>query len=203
MSAKLDPFYPVVDSAEWVRRLVGAGAKLIQLRIKDKTPDDVREQVQASLAIAAAASATLVVNDYWEIAIEEGAPVVHLGQEDLDAADVKAIRAANIDLHISTHTYDELDRALSVNPDAIALGPIWPTILKKMPFAPQGLERIGEWKTSIGDRPLIAIGGLNPERARACLDAGADVTAVVNDVLGAPDPEARAEEWIAATRRRA
>lgn len=203
MSAKLDPFYPVVDSVEWVRRLVGAGAKLIQLRLKDTTADDIRKQVRASLAIAAAAGATLVVNDYWEIAIEEGAPVVHLGQEDLDAADVKAIRAAHIDLHVSTHTYDELDRALSVNPDAIALGPIWPTILKQMPFAPQGLDRIGEWKTSIGDRPLIAIGGLNPERARACLDAGADVTAVVNDVLGAPDPEARAEEWIVATRRRA
>jgi thiamine-phosphate pyrophosphorylase len=200
MIKALDPFYPVVDSAEWVRRLVGAGAKLIQLRIKDRSDADIREQTRASVAICAAANATLVLNDYWEIAIDEGAPAVHLGQEDLDAADVEAIRAAGLAIHVSTHSYDELDRALSLNPDAIALGPIWPTILKQMPFAPQGLDRIGEWKSSIGDRPLIAIGGLNPERARACLDAGADVTAVVNDVLGAADPEARAKEWIAATR---
>ncbi|GLK66930.1 thiamine phosphate synthase [Hansschlegelia plantiphila] len=200
MSARLDPFYPVVDSADWVRRLVGAGARLIQLRIKDRPEADIREQVRASLAICAAASARLVVNDYWEIAIDEGASHVHLGQEDLDAADVKAIRAAGLRIDVSTHTYDELDRALTINPDAIALGPIWPTILKQMPFAPQGLERIGEWKRSIGDRPLIAIGGLTPERARACLDAGADIVAVVNDVLGAADPEARAAEWIAATR---
>ncbi len=200
MSARLDPFYPVVDSADWVRRLVGAGARLIQLRIKDRPEDDIREQVRTSLAICAAASARLVVNDYWEIAIDEGASHVHLGQEDLDGADVKAIRAAGLRIDVSTHTYDELDRALTINPDAIALGPIWPTILKQMPFAPQGLERIGEWKRSIGDRPLIAIGGLTPERARACLDAGADIVAVVNDVLGAADPEARAAEWIAATR---
>jgi thiamine-phosphate pyrophosphorylase len=198
----LDPFYPVVDSAEWVRRLVGAGAKLIQLRIKDRPEADIREQARAALAICAAANATLVLNDYWEIAIDEGAPAVHLGQEDLDVADVKAIRAAGLAIHVSTHSYDELDRALTINPDAIALGPIWPTILKQMPFAPQGLDRIGEWKSSIGDRPLIAIGGLNPERARACLDAGADVTAVVNDVLGAANPEARAKEWIAVTRKR-
>ncbi|HEY0293644.1 MAG TPA: thiamine phosphate synthase [Hansschlegelia sp.] len=200
MSARLDPFYPVVDSADWVRRLVGAGARLIQLRIKDRPEDDIREQVRTSLAICAAASARLVVNDYWEIAIDEGASHVHLGQEDLDGADVKAIRAAGLRIDVSTHTYDELDRALTINPDAIALGPIWPTILKQMPFAPQGLERIGEWKRSIGDRPLIAIGGLTPERARACLDAGADIVAVVNDVLVAADPEARAAEWIAATR---
>ncbi|MFC7053989.1 thiamine phosphate synthase [Hansschlegelia quercus] len=202
MIRPLDPFYPVVDSAEWVRRLVGVGAKLIQLRIKDQSAADVREQARAALAICAAENATLVLNDYWEIAIDEGAPAVHLGQEDLDVADVKAIRAAGLAIHVSTHSYDELDRALTINPDAIALGPIWPTILKQMPFAPQGLGRIGEWKGSIGDRPLIAIGGLNPERARACLDAGADVTAVVNDVLGAPNPEARAKEWISATRPR-
>lgn len=196
----LDPFYPVVDSATWVRRLVGAGARLIQLRIKDQHEDDIREQVRASIAICAAANAELVINDYWEIAIDEGASHVHLGQEDLDAADVRAIRAKGLKIDVSTHDYDELDRALTINPDAIALGPVWPTILKSMPFAPQGLERVTEWKGMIGDRPLIAIGGLTPDRARACLDAGADIVAVVNDVLGASDPEARAAEWIAATR---
>lgn len=199
-SPRLDPFYPVVDSADWVRRMLGAGARLIQLRIKDKPLDIVRDEVRTALALARAVGANLVVNDYWEIAIDEGAAYLHLGQEDLDGADLKAIRAAGLRLGVSTHTHDELDRALSADPHHVALGPIWPTILKQMPFAPQGVQRIGEWKRLIGDHPLVAIGGLNPERARACLAAGADIVAVVNDVTGAADPEKRAREWIEATR---
>jgi thiamine-phosphate pyrophosphorylase len=197
---RLDPFYPVVDSADWVRRLVGAGARLIQLRVKDRPPETVREEVRASLATCAAADATLVVNDFWEIAIEEGASWIHLGQEDLDAADLKAIRGRGLKLGVSSHDHAELDRAMSTDPDYVALGPIWPTILKKMPHAPQGLERIGEWKRALGATPLVAIGGVTLERAPLCLQAGADIVAVVNDVIGAADPEARAKAWIAATR---
>lgn len=198
--ARMDPFYPVVDSAAWVGRMLGVGARLIQLRIKDKPEETLRAEIGLALGLAAAAGAILVVNDHWEIAIDEGADYLHLGQEDLDAADLKAIRAAGLKLGVSTHTRDELDRALSIDPHHIALGPIWPTILKQMPFAPQGLERIGEWRRLIGHRPLVAIGGLTPERAAQCLTAGADVVAVVNDVLGASDPEARAREWISVTR---
>jgi thiamine-phosphate pyrophosphorylase len=198
---RLDPFYPVVDSAAWVRRLTAVGARLVQLRIKDRSTDEVRSEVRDALAICRAAGASLVVNDYWRIAIEEKAEFVHLGQEDLDAADLPGVRAAGLKLGVSTHTYEELDRALSVDPHHVALGPIWPTILKAMPFPPQGLDRIGEWKRIVGDRPLVAIGGLNPERARQCLAAGADAVAVVNDVVGAPDPEGRAREWLAATRQ--
>lgn len=198
-----DPFYPVVDSADWVARMVGAGARLVQLRMKDRPAEVVRTEVRAALDVCRASGADLVVNDFWEIAIDEGADHVHLGQEDLDGADLKAIRAKAIRIDVSTHTHEELDRALSVDPFAVALGPVWPTILKQMPFAPQGLARVTEWKRLVGDRPLVAIGGLNPERARACLDAGADIVAVVNDVTGAADPEARAREWIAATRETA
>ena len=202
-SSTLDPFYPVVDSLDWVRRMLGAGARLIQLRIKDRPAEEVRPAVREALALARTAGADLVINDYWEIAIDEGAEFLHLGQEDLDGADLGAIRAAGLRLGVSTHTHEELDRALSVDPHHVALGPVWPTILKQMPFAPQGLERVSEWKRLIGDRPLVAIGGLTPERARHCLDAGADVVAVVNDVLGAADPEERAREWIATTREAA
>lgn len=202
-SARLDPFYPVVDSSDWVRRMLGAGARLAQLRIKDKPADELRAEIRTGLALARKAGADLVINDHWEIAIDEGAELLHLGQEDLDGADLKAIRAAGLRLGVSTHTHEELDRALSVDPHHVALGPVWPTILKQMPFGPQGLERVGEWKRLIGDRPLVAIGGLTPDRARQCLAAGADIVAVVNDVLGNPDPEARAQEWIAATRESA
>jgi thiamine-phosphate pyrophosphorylase len=196
----LDRFYPIVDSAAWMERLLAAGAKLIQLRIKDAAEADVRAQTRTALALCARVGAQLIVNDYWRIAIDEGADFIHLGQSDLDGADLKQIRGRGLRVGISTHDHAELDRALSFDPDYVALGPIYPTILKAMPFAPQGLTRIGEWKSLIGERPLVAIGGLNLERARLCLAAGADSAAVVTDITLNADPDARARAWRAATR---
>jgi len=196
----LDPFYPIVDSAAWVARLVGVGARLVQLRVKGKDEASVAQETRAALAVSAKAGATLVVNDYWRIAVDEGAPWAHLGQGDLDGADIAAIRRAGLRLGVSTHDDVELARALKLDPDYVALGPIYPTILKAMAFAPQGLARIGEWKRRIGAIPLVAIGGLTVERAKLCLAAGADVVSVVTDITLNADPEARAREWIAATR---
>lgn len=196
----LDPFYPVVESDAWVERLVGAGVKLIQLRIKDRPADDVARQVARARDRCAAAGCQLVVNDYWRAAIDAGCDYVHLGQEDLETADLGAIRRAGMRLGVSSHDPAELDRALSVDPDYVALGPIFPTALKKMPWAPQGLARLAEWKARIGTLPLVAIGGLDVDRAKAALAAGADVAAVVTDIVRHPDPEARAAAWIAATR---
>jgi thiamine-phosphate pyrophosphorylase len=197
----LDPFYPIVDSAAWVARLVGAGARLIQLRVKDRSEADVEREALESLAICERAGAVLVVNDFWRVAIEIGAPFVHLGQEDLDSADLAAIRRAGIKLGVSTHDEAELERVLAFAPDYVALGPIYPTILKAMRFGPQGLARIGDWKGKVGAIPLVAIGGLNIERGRACLAAGADIVSVVTDITLNADPEARTREWVAATRR--
>ncbi|HMN70849.1 MAG TPA: thiamine phosphate synthase [Rhodoblastus sp.] len=196
----LDKFYPIVDSADWVRRLVGAGAKLVQLRVKEASDGDVTAEIEGSMLACDAAGAQLIVNDYWQAAIESGCDFVHLGQGDLDTADVKAIRNAGIRIGISTHDHAELDRALSYDPDYVALGPIYETLLKEMPWDPQGLDRIGEWKKIVGDRPLVAIGGLTLDRALLCLKAGADSAAVVTDIVRAENPEARAREWIAATR---
>jgi thiamine-phosphate pyrophosphorylase len=198
---RLDRFYPIVDSAAWAARLVGVGARLIQLRVKDKDAASVACETRAALEVCRAAGATLVVNDYWRVAIEEGAPWVHLGQGDLaEGADVGAVRRAGLKLGISTHDEAELARAMALEPDYVALGPIYPTILKSMAHPPQGLARIGEWKRRIGATPLVAIGGLNVERAVACLAAGADVVSVVTDITLNADPEARGREWIAATR---
>jgi thiamine-phosphate pyrophosphorylase len=199
----LDPFYPIVEDAGWVRRLLGAGAKLIQLRVKDRPPEILREEIAAALAACRAAGAQLIVNDYWDIAIEQGADYIHLGQGDLDGADIKSIRGHGLRLGLSTHDHAELDRALSLDPDYVALGPIYPTRLKAMAFAPQGLERIGEWKKLIGRHALVAIGGISLERAPLCLAAGADVVSVVSDITLDKDPEARARGWVAATRRNA
>ncbi len=196
----LDKFYPIVDSAAWVRRIVGAGAKLIQLRVKEASDSDVTAEIQGAMLACDYAGAQLIVNDYWQAAIEAGCDYVHLGQGDLDTADVKAIRKAGIRLGISTHDHAELERALSYDPDYVALGPIYPTLLKEMPWDPQGLDRIGEWKKLVGDKPLVAIGGLTLDRALLCLKAGADSAAVVSDIVGAKNPEARTKEWLAATR---
>ncbi|MDQ0395654.1 thiamine phosphate synthase [Labrys monachus] len=202
MILRLDPFYPVVDSAGWVARLVEAGTRLVQLRVKDRPPGDTLAEIRRALALCHAAGAQLVVNDHWQAAIEAGADFVHLGQGDLDTADLPAIRRAGLRLGVSTHDHAELERGLSADPDYVALGPIYPTTLKVMPFAPQGLGRIGEWKRLIGDRPLVAIGGITLERAPLCFEAGADCLALVSDVTGHADPASRIRAWIAATRGR-
>jgi thiamine-phosphate pyrophosphorylase len=196
----LDPFYPIVDSAAWVARLTGVGARLVQLRVKDKNEAWVVRETREALETCAKSGAVLVVNDFWRVAIDQGAAWVHLGQGDLDRADIGAIRKAGLKLGVSTHDEAELQRALTLDPDYVALGPIYPTILKAMAFAPQGLPRIGEWKRRIGAIPLVAIGGLNVERAKLCLAAGANIVSVVTDITLHPDSEARARKWIACTR---
>lgn len=196
---KLDPFYLIVDSADWIARLVPLGVKLVQLRIKDQTESVLRSEIVASKAICAEQDCQLIVNDHWRLAIDEGCDFVHLGQEDLAEADLGAIRKAGLKLGVSTHDGDELDTALAVDPDYVALGPVYPTILKKMKWAPQGVEKIARWKHQVGDLPLVAIGGLNPERLPGVFENGADSAAVVTDITRNADPEARTREWIAAT----
>jgi thiamine-phosphate pyrophosphorylase len=200
VKSHLDRFYPIVDSAAWVERLVRLGAQLVQLRMKGQPLDVVRTNIRIARAACDAYGAQLVVNDYWELAIEEACDFVHLGQEDLDGADLEAIRSAGIKLGVSSHDYAELERALSTEPAYIALGPIYPTLLKKMKWAPQGLFRITEWKQLVGEIPLVAIGGLTVERLPQVFAAGADIAAVVTDIVRSEDPGARTREWIAATR---
>ncbi|WP_029619780.1 thiamine phosphate synthase [Pseudorhizobium marinum] len=197
---KLDPFYLIVDSAAWISRLVPLGVRLVQLRIKNSAQAPLRQELRAAKAICAAHACQLVVNDHWKMAIEEGCDFIHLGQEDLAAADLAAIRKAGTRLGVSTHDEAELDTAFAVRPDYIALGPIYPTVLKPMPWSPQGLDRIAQWKMRISGIPLVAIGGLTVERAAGVLDRGADSAAVVTDITRNADPERRCTEWIAATR---
>jgi thiamine-phosphate pyrophosphorylase len=193
----LDVFYPIVPDAAWVARLAPLGVRTIQLRVKDAAPDEVLRQIGASLEIARHHGCQLIVNDYWREAIEAGADYVHLGQEDLAEADVTAIKAAGLQLGISTHSEDELQTALAAKPDYVALGPIYETKLKAMRWAPQGLERIGRWKARVGALPLVAIGGITPDRADGVLAAGAQSIAVITDFMTAQDPIARVRFWLA------
>jgi thiamine-phosphate pyrophosphorylase len=178
----------------WIRRLLPLGVRTIQLRFKGERAR-VRAQVQEAVALGRDAGAQVVINDHWQLALELGATHLHLGQADLDTADLAAIRSSGASLGISTHSEAELERALAWPVSHIALGPIYETTLKKMPYAPQGLSRIREWRARAA-RPLVAIGGISLERAPAVLDAGADLVAVVSDVVGSPRPESRVEAWL-------
>jgi thiamine-phosphate pyrophosphorylase len=191
-----DRFYPVVDTVAWVARLALLGVGTIQLRAKNLDEAEALQTVRDALEVIKGTSAKLVVNDYWRAAITAGAQHLHLGQEDLAEADLKAIRAAGLTLGLSTHDDKELETALAAKPDYIALGPIFPTTLKSMRFAPQGIPKITEWKKRIGAIPLVAIGGIKLEQAREIFAAGADSIAVVSDVTQNPDSDARVRAWL-------
>jgi thiamine-phosphate pyrophosphorylase len=191
-----DRFYPVVDSVAWVARLALLGAGTIQLRAKNLNDSEALQTVTDALEMVRGTPAKLVVNDYWRAAIVAGAKHLHLGQEDLAAADLKAIRDAGLTLGISTHDDAELETALRAKPDYIALGPIFPTTLKSMRFAPQGITKITEWKQRIGGIPLVAIGGIKLEQAREIFAAGANSIAVVSDITQNAEPDARVRAWL-------
>ena len=197
---KPDRFYPIFDDAGWLTRMLPCGVRFVQLRVKGQPPGAVSRQVGEGKRLCKRHGAILVVNDHWQAAIDEGCEFVHLGQEDLDSADIGAIRRAGIRLGISTHDHAELERALSLKPHYVALGPIYPTILKKMKWSEQGLGKLAEWKKRVGELPLVAIGGMTVERAPGAFAAGADIVSAVTDVTLHADPESRVREWVRATR---
>jgi len=187
-------FYPVVANAEWVERLLGWGVRTVQLRIKaaDHTPADIEREVNAAVeAGKKVPGAQVFINDHWQLALAAGAYGVHLGQEDLDIADIQALRSAGLRLGLSTHTPDELARAQAVQPSYLAIGPVYPTTLKVMPYAPVGLTQLKAWAALAAPCPVVAIGGISLERlpgVRACLGGGNDGVAVVSAVTLAADP---------------
>lgn len=200
MTRLLDPFYLIVGDVGRLELLVPHGVRLVQLRIKDQPDEVTRHQIRRARDICAVHRARLVVNDYWQAALDLRCGFVHLGQEDMETADFAALRRAGVRYGLSTHDENELERALSLDPAYVALGPVYPTLLKKMKWAPQGLDRLRRWRSLAGKTPLVAIGGLTPERLPGVFAAGADSAAVVTDIQQAPDPETRCLEWITATR---
>ena len=191
-----DRFYPVVDTLDWVRRLTKLGVGTVQLRAKDLNDGEALLLVSEALEIVKDTPVRLVVNDYWRAAIVAGAKHLHLGQEDLAGADLHEIRKAGLTLGLSTHDDAELETALAAEPNYIALGPIFPTTLKSMRLAPQGIPKITEWKQRAGNIPLVAIGGIKLEQAPEIFAAGADSIAVVSDITQNTDPDARVKAWL-------
>ena len=194
-----DKFYPIVDTLAWVERLARLGVRTVQLRAKNLDTAAAQTLVRDALKAVEGTKCEIVVNDYWQAAISEGADHVHLGQEDIETADISTIKKAGLTLGISTHDHEELEIALRHKPDYVALGPIYETTLKKMRFAPQGYERITEWKKLIGKTQLVAIGGIKLEHAKDIFAAGADSIAVVSDVTQNADPDSRVRDWLRLT----
>ncbi|KYM74269.1 MULTISPECIES: thiamine phosphate synthase [Pantoea] len=185
--------YPVVDSPDWIERLLKMGVRTLQLRIKDQ-PDEIAEPAIAqAIALGKRYDARLFINDYWQLAIKHQAYGVHLGQEDLDVADLARIHQAGLRLGLSTHDDAELDRALAIQPSYIALGHIFPTQTKEMPSAPQGIEQLKRHLTRLTHIPTVAIGGISIARAPDVLATGVGSIAVVSAIT-------QADDWREATR---
>lgn len=194
----MERFYLIVGHVGRLELLVPQGVKLVQLRLKDASEAETRRQIARARDHCAVHGAQLVVNDHWQAALDLNCNFVHLGQEDMDQADFAALRRAGVRFGLSTHDENELERALSLGPAYVALGPVYETLLKQMAWAPQGLDRVRDWKRRVGSTPLVAIGGLTIDRLPGVFAAGADSVAVVTDIQQAPDPEARTRAWIEA-----
>lgn len=179
--------YPVVDSVEWIKRLLKTGVTTLQLRIKDKQPDDVEQEIIEAIKLGKQYHARLFINDYWQLAIKHHAYGVHLGQEDLDIADLNAIKQSGLRLGISTHDEVELQRAKTLRPSYIALGHIFPTTTKDMPSKPQGLKALRHQVEQTPDFPTVAIGGISLERVPDVVATGVGSVALVSAITKAPD----------------
>ena len=188
-------FYPVVENAKWIKKLLPIGVKTIQLRIKNSSHEKIKSEIKEAISYSKNFDCQLVINDYWELALKYDAKYIHLGQEDLAKADIQAIEKANIKYGISTHSIPELENAMKYNPSYIALGPIYPTKTKDMPWKPQGLKNIQIWKEKISC-PLVAIGGISIEKAPSIIAAGASSIAVITDITQNITPIKHTKKWI-------
>ena len=190
--------YPVMPSAEWIEKLLPLGITTIQLRVKDKSPEETESEIVRAIELSRRYSARLFINDYWQLAIKHGAYGVHLGQEDLDIADIEAIRHAGLRLGVSNHSYYELARAHGLRPSYLALGPIFPTTTKAMKFADQGLEQLQRWSNLLKPAyTLCAIGGIDYSRASKVLATGVGSCALVSAITHAADYRTATKELLA------
>jgi len=185
--------YAVLPDAPWVGRMARAGVPTVQLRFKSDDAAAIRQEVRAAVQAVQGTSALLFINDHWQIAIDEGAYGVHLGQEDMDDAPIEKIRAAGLRLGLSTHGYAEMLRADAVSPSYIALGAVFPTTLKRMQTAPQGTARLYAYAKLMQHSPLVAIGGIDEARIPVVMQSGVGSIAVVRAITGANNPEAAAK----------
>jgi thiamine-phosphate pyrophosphorylase len=189
--------YAVLPDAAWVGRMAQAGVPTVQLRFKSDDAAAVQREVDIAVEAVRGTGALLFINDHWEAAIRAGAYGVHLGQEDIDAADLPAIRSEGLRLGLSSHGYAEMLRVDRLNPSYIAMGAVYATNLKVMPTAPQGRGRLVAYARLMREPALVAIGGIDEARLPEVLASGVGSVAVVRALVAAAQPEAVAAKWRA------
>ena len=182
--------YAVMPDAEWIKRMVDAEIPTVQLRFKSEDKKLIRKHIAESVKAVEGSRTLLFINDYWQEAIEAEAYGIHLGQEDLETADLDAIRSAGLRLGLSTHGYAEMAYADRFCPSYIAMGAVFPTNLKKMETAPQGLGRLYKYAQLMNHYPLVAIGGIDEGSIHAVAQSGVGSVAVVRAISGSSDPKA-------------
>ena len=195
--------YAVLPDADWVGRMAHAGVPTVQLRYKSDDAVAIAQEVRKAVAAVAGTPALLFINDHWREAIAAGAYGVHLGQEDLDALtpeELQTLRSSGLRLGVSTHGYAEMVRADAVGPSYIAMGAVFPTTLKKMATAPQGLGRLAAYAKLMKNYPQVAIGGIGQEQFAEVLATGVGSIAVVRALVNADQPEEAAASLMAAMR---
>jgi thiamine-phosphate pyrophosphorylase len=185
--------YAVLPDATWVARMAQAGVPTVQLRFKSDDAAAIRREVRAAVQALQGTPSLLFINDHWQIAIEEGAYGVHLGQEDMDVAQLETIRAAGLRLGLSTHGYAEMLRSDAVSPSYMAMGAVFPTTLKRMQTVPQGIGRLSAYAQLMQHLPLVAIGGIDDARIPLVMQTGVGSVAVVRAITGASEPEQAAQ----------
>ncbi|HAS8384441.1 TPA: thiamine phosphate synthase [Vibrio vulnificus] len=204
ISAQQLGLYPVIDDVSWIEKLLPLGIKTVQLRIKDPNQTDLEQQIVRAIQLGRDYGAQVYINDYWQLAIQHQAYGVHLGQEDLQVADLAALANAGIALGLSTHGYYELLRIVQLQPSYIALGHIFPTTTKQMPSLPQGLVRLKLYQQlidtmpyddSITGVPTVAIGGIDQTNAATVWRCGVSSLAVVRAITFAKDVKAAIDHF--------
>ncbi|RZL66412.1 MAG: thiamine phosphate synthase [Variovorax sp.] len=191
--------YAVLPDAAWVGRMARAGVPTVQLRFKSTDATAVEREVHAAVDAVRGTPALLFINDHWQLAIAAGAYGLHLGQEDLDALtpdELQQIRGSGIRLGVSTHGYAEMLRADEVSPSYIAMGAVYPTTLKRMATAPQGVARLAAYARLLRGYPQVGIGGIDEARLPEVLATGVGSVAVVRAIVASADPEATAAHWM-------
>ncbi|MBU0677118.1 MAG: thiamine phosphate synthase [Verrucomicrobia bacterium] len=186
--------YPIVDRAEWVRKLLPLGVSTIQLRAKDLEGEELEREVQQAIKYAREYDARLFINDAWELALKHGAYGVHIGQDDISRTGFGALASSGMRLGISTHSEKEIEVALWLNPSYVAIGTVFHTSSKKMNYGPLGLNEFTRLR-AITPCPVVAIGGIHLGNAAEVFDAGADACAVISEIRDAEDLEATVNAW--------
>ena len=191
----LPQLYPITDTrlarlthAEQVARLCEGGARLVQLREKQLGAREFYTQALEAVRVGHERGARIVINDRADIALAVGADGVHLGQDDLSAEAARRLLGEGAIIGFSTHSVAQAIEAARMPVDYIAIGPVFATVSKERPDPVVGLEGVRRVRKALGDKMLVAIGGVNMENARSVIDAGADSVAVISALLATQDP---------------